>query len=73
MNKILKTYEAVFLIVIYIIITIYSVRAMLNLIDEADSPSSLLKMILLDTFWLTLIVILGALIVSLSFKHKTRR
>lgn len=73
MNKILKAYEAVLLIVIYLIITMYSVRAMLNLIDEAESASSLLKMILLDTFWMTLIVILGALLVSLSFKNKTRK
>lgn len=73
MNKILKAYEAVLLIVIYIIIAGYSVRSMLSLIDEADSPSSLLNMILLDTFWLTVIVILGALLVSLSFKNKTRK
>jgi uncharacterized membrane protein len=73
MNKILKAYEAVLLIVIYIIIAGYSVRSMLSLIDEADSPSSLLNMILLDTFWMTLIVILGALLVSLSFKNKTRK
>jgi amino acid transporter len=73
MNKILKVYEALFLGLIYIIIAGYSVRAMLNLIDEAESPSSLLKAILLDTFWLMIIVVLGALIVSLSFKHKTRR
>ncbi len=73
MNKILKVYEALFLGLIYIIIAFYSVRAMLNLIDEAESPSSLLKIILLDTFWLTLIVVLGALLVSISFKNKTRR
>jgi amino acid transporter len=73
MNKILKVYEALFLGLIYIIIAFYSVRAMLNLIDEAESPSSLLKIILLNSLWLTLIVVLGALLVSLSFKNKTRR
>jgi uncharacterized membrane protein len=73
MNKILKVYEALFLGLIYIIIAGYSVRAMLNLINEAESPSSLLKVILLDSLWLTLIVVLGALLVSLSFKNKTRR
>jgi hypothetical protein len=73
MNNILRIYEAVLLIIIYIIIAGYSVRAMLDLIEQADSISSLLKMILLDTFWMTLIIILGALIVSLLFKHKTRK
>jgi len=73
MNKILKVYEALLLGLIYIIIAGYSVRAMLNLIDEAESPSSLLKIILLNSLWLTLIVVLGALLVSLSFKNKTRR
>ena len=73
MNKILKTYEVVFLITIYTIIAGYSVRAMLNLIEEVDSPSSFFKTILLDTFWAMIIVILGALIISVSFKHKTRR
>jgi amino acid transporter len=73
MNKILKVYEALFLGLIYIIIAFYSVRAMLNLINEAENPSSLLKVILLDSLWLTLIVVLGALLVSLSFKNKTRR
>ena len=73
MNKILKVYEALFLGLIYIIIAGYSVRAMLNLINEAESPSSLLKIILLNSLWLTLIVVLGALLVSLSFKNKTRR
>jgi hypothetical protein len=73
MKNILRIYEAVLLIIIYIIIAGYSVRAMLDLIEQADSISSLLKMILLDTFWMTLIIILGALIVSLLFKHKTRK
>ena len=73
MNNILRIYEAVLLIIIYIIIAGYSVRAMLDLIEEADNISSLLKMILFDTFWMTLIIILGALIVSLLFKHKKRR
>jgi uncharacterized membrane protein len=73
MNNILRIYEAVLLIIIYIIIAGYSVRAMLDLIEQADSISSLLNMILLDTFWMTLIIILGALIVSLLFKHKTRK
>jgi len=73
MNNILRIYEAVLLIIIYIIIAGYSVRAMLDLIEQADSLSSLLKMILFDTFWMMLIIILGALIVSLLFKHKTRK
>lgn len=73
MNKILRTYEAVLLCVIYIIIAFYSVDAMLTLIDESDSASSLLKVILFDTFWLMLIVILGALLVSVSFNYKNKK
>lgn len=73
MNKILRTYEAVFLCIIYIIIVFYSVRAMVNLIDESETASEFLKAILLDTFWLMLIVILGALLISLSFNYKNKK
>jgi amino acid transporter len=73
MNKILKTYEVIFLSVIYVIVTFYSIRAMINLIDESENASNLLKVILLDTFWLTIIVALGALLVSVSFNYKNKR
>lgn len=73
MNKILRTYEAVFLCIIYIIIAFYSVRAMVNLIDESETASEFLKVILLDTFWLMLIVALGALLVSVSFNYKNKK
>lgn len=73
MNKILKTYEVIFLSVIYVIVAFYSIRAMINLIDESENASNLLKVILLDTFWLTIIVALGALLVSVSFNYKNKR
>jgi amino acid transporter len=73
MNKTLRTYEAVFLCIIYIIIAFYSVRAMVNLIDESETASEFLKVILLDTFWLMLIVALGALLVSVSFNYKNKK
>lgn len=73
MNKILRTYEAVFLCIIYIIIAFYSIRAMVNLIDESETASEFLKVILLDTFWLMLIVALGALLVSVSFNYKNKK
>jgi amino acid transporter len=73
MNKILKTYEVIFLSVIYVIVAFYSIRAMINLIDETENASNLLKVILLDTFWLTIIVALGALLVSVSFNYKNKR
>jgi len=73
MNDKLKPYEAVFLGIIYLIIVLYSVKAMASLIMETDDASSLLKVIIMDTFWLTLIVVLGALLTSVIFTHKRRR
>lgn len=73
MNKILKTYEVVFLSFIYMMIVFYSIRAMINLIDETEGASNIIKLIVLDTFWLTIIVSLGALLVSLSFNYKNKR
>lgn len=73
MNKILRTYEAVFLCIIYVIIAFYSIRAMVNLIDESETASEFLKVVLLDTFWLMLIVALGALLVSVSFNYKNKK
>lgn len=73
MNKILKTYEVVFLSFIYIMVVFYSIRAMVNLIDETEGASNIIKLILFDTFWLTIIVALGALLVSASFNYKKKR
>lgn len=73
MDKILRTYEAVLLCVIYIIISSYSVSAMLKLINESDSVYSLFSAILIDILWLILIVVLGALLVSASFNYRNKK
>ena len=73
MKKIISLYEAVLLTFIYAIIVYYSVVAMLKLIDDCETATDFAKMILLDTFWLTLILFAGAVLVSSITYHKNKR
>lgn len=70
MNKFLKFYELIFIVFIYLIIAFYSIRAMFNLIEEERDASKMIKLLILDTCWLTIIVALGLLIVSTIVTYK---
>jgi len=73
MKKIISLYEAVLLTFIYAIIVYYSVVAMLNLIDDCKTAMDFAKMILLDTFWLTILLFAGLVLASSIIHHKNKR